>query len=152
MTNNQLKMTSSKWFLANFYFGSNLLTKWLRINEKWLKCLIGQPNFIDQLHIWKKFNLKMTNTKNISAPILCQIKHLEKGHLNWNINFLDPNCCGEKSNKCNLCDYVPSRAGNLKTQLKTQRGEKTEECNQCDYASPYVSNLRAHMKTHSGEM
>jgi len=25
MTNNQLKMTNSKWFLANSYFGSDLL-------------------------------------------------------------------------------------------------------------------------------
>ena len=30
-------------------------------------------------------------------------------------------------------------------------GEKSNKCNQCDYASSYASNLRAHLKTHSGE-
>ena len=57
----------------------------------------------------------------------------------------------EKSNKCNLCDYASTRAGNLKTHLQRHSGEKTNKCNQCDYASSEASNLRTHLKTHSGE-
>ena len=30
----------------------------------------------------------------------------------------------ERLNKCNQCDYASSRAGNLKTHLKTHSGEK----------------------------
>ena len=30
-------------------------------------------------------------------------------------------------------------------------GEKSNKCNQCDYASSQAGNLRAHLKTHSGE-
>ena len=42
---------------------------------------------------------------------------------------------GEKSNKCNQCDYASSRAGDLRRHLKTHTGEKSNKCNQCDYAS-----------------
>ena len=58
---------------------------------------------------------------------------------------------GEKSNKCNQCDYASSHAGHLKTHLKTHSGEKPNKCNQCDFASSMASNLRKHLKTHSGE-
>ena len=30
------------------------------------------------------------------------------------------------------------------------KGEKSNKCNQCDYASSYASALRAHLKRHSG--
>ena len=49
--NDQLQMVSGK-----LQFWLRFIDKWLRINEKWLKCLIGKPNFIDQLHKWKKVN------------------------------------------------------------------------------------------------
>ena len=39
---------------------------------------------------------------------------------------------GEKSNKCNQCDYASSWAGNLRTHLKMHSGEKPNKCNQCD--------------------
>ena len=48
---------------------------------------------------------------------------------------------GEKSNKCNQCDYVSSHVGNLRTHLKTHSGEKQNKCNQCDFASSQGSNL-----------
>ena len=58
---------------------------------------------------------------------------------------------GEKSNKCNQCDYASSLAGDLRRHLKTHSGEKSNKCNQCDYASSEAGNLRTHLKTHSGE-
>ena len=36
-------------------------------------------------------------------------------------------------------------------QMEAQRGEKSNKCNQCDYASSQASNLRRHLKMHSGE-
>ena len=59
---------------------------------------------------------------------------------------------GEKSNKCNQCDYASAHAFNLRTHLKTHSGEKSNKCNQCDYASSQTGNLRRHMKSHSGTM
>ena len=42
---------------------------------------------------------------------------------------------GEKSNKCNQCNYTSSRAGNLKTHLKTHSGENPNKCSEGNYAS-----------------
>ena len=56
---------------------------------------------------------------------------------------------GEKPNKCNRCEYASSFAGNLRQHLKTHSGEKSNKCNQCDYSSSQASNLRRHLKTHS---
>ena len=59
---------------------------------------------------------------------------------------------GEKSNKCNQCDFASSRAGDLRRHLKTHIiGEKSNKCNQCDFASTQAGDLRRHLKTHSGE-
>ena len=58
---------------------------------------------------------------------------------------------GEKSNKCNQCDFVSSYASALRTHLKTHSGEKSNKCNQCDFASSQAGYLRRHSKTHSGE-
>ena len=58
---------------------------------------------------------------------------------------------GEKSNKCNQCDYASSNAGNLRTHLKTHSGEKSNKCTLCDFTSYQAGDLRRHLKTHSGE-
>ena len=58
---------------------------------------------------------------------------------------------GEKSNKCNQCDYASYWAGDLKTHRKMHNGENSNKCNQCDYVSFQAGNLRTHLKTHSGE-
>ena len=49
---------------------------------------------------------------------------------------------GEKSNKCNQCDYASSEAGHLRRHLKTHSREKSYK----------AGNLRRHSKTHSGEV
>ena len=58
---------------------------------------------------------------------------------------------GEKSNKCNQCDYASYHAGDLRRHLKRHSGEKSNKCNQCNYASSQAGVLRIHLKTHSGE-
>ena len=58
---------------------------------------------------------------------------------------------GEKSNKCNQCDYASSEAGDLRKHLKMHSGEKSNKCNKCNYASSQAGNLKRHLKTHSGK-
>ena len=58
---------------------------------------------------------------------------------------------GEKSNKCNQCNFASSYASGLMRHLKTHTGEKSNKCNLCDYASSQAGHLRIHLKTHSGE-
>ena len=58
---------------------------------------------------------------------------------------------GEKSNKCNQCDYASSQTGHLITHMKTHRGEKLNKCNQCEYASSQASNLRQHFDVDKDE-
>ena len=58
---------------------------------------------------------------------------------------------GEKSEKCNQCDFASSHVGSLKRHLETHFGKKSNKCNQCNYATFQTGNLRTHEKTHSGE-
>ena len=53
---------------------------------------------------------------------------------------------GEKSNKCNQCNYASPHASSLRTHLKTHSGEKSNKCNQCDYACSDTRALRTHLK------
>ena len=43
-----------------------------------------------------------------------------------------------KPNRCNLCNYASSLAGNLRTHLKTHSGEMS---NKCDYASSQAGHF-----------
>ena len=74
----------------------------------------------------------------------------ERG-VNEDNHLKNQNYEGEKSNKCNQCEYASSQAGDLRRYLKTHSGEKSNKCNQCNFASAQASNLRTHIKTHSGE-
>ena len=87
---------------------------------------------------------------------------MERGqHTKTNINTLSSQASslrrhlkthsGEKSNKCNQCDYASSRAGDLRAHLKTHSGEKPNKCNKCDYASSQASNLKRHLMKHHGQ-
>ena len=58
---------------------------------------------------------------------------------------------GEKSNKCNQCDFASAQAGNLRRHLKTHSGEKPNKCSQSDCATSQAGNLRTHLKIHSGK-
>ena len=58
---------------------------------------------------------------------------------------------GGKTKKCNQCDYTCTRAGTLMMHLKMHSGEQSEKCNQCEYTCSNPSSLRAHLKIHSGE-
>ena len=53
---------------------------------------------------------------------------------------------GDKSPKCNQCDYASNYAGNLRAHLKTHSGEKAYKCDQCGYTSYHAGKLRTHLK------
>ena len=54
------------------------------------------------------------------------------------------------AHKCNQCEYISSRASNLKAHLKTHSGEKSNKCNQCDYASSQAGHW-GHIWRHTVE-
>ena len=91
--------------------------------------------------IWQRTVVKnQTNATNVTLHLHRQVIW---GDI-WKRN-------GEKSNKCNQCDYASSREGNFRTHLKTHSGEKLNKCNQCDYASSRADVLRTLLKAHNGE-
>ena len=40
----------------------------------------------------------------------------------------------------------------LRRHLKTHSGEKTYKCNHCDFVAVWANSLKRHLKTHSGEV
>ena len=55
---------------------------------------------------------------------------------------------GEKSNKCNQCDFESFQAGDLKKHLKLHSEEKAYKCKECDFAFSMQSNLNKHIEKH----
>ena len=70
----------------------------------------------------------------------------------WKILQMQPVCLclGEKSFKCNLCDFASVQADSLRTNLKYHYGKKSFKCNQCGFASFQAGDFRTHLKIHSG--
>ena len=50
-----------------------------------------------------------------------------------------------------LCEYVFSRAGDLRRPLIAYSGEKSNKCNQCECALFQKGNFQGHLKMHGGE-
>ena len=106
--------------------------------------------FLAILHL-NFLSLKLTATGDKPFNLLTMEQNPEHDKsMQKNFSESVANVHREKSNKCNLCDYASSHAGNLRTHLKAHSGEKSKRCNQCDFASSYSSALRAHLK-HRGE-
>ena len=59
---------------------------------------------------------------------------------------------GEKSHKCNQCEFETLGASNLRTHMKTHGGEKPNKCNECDYTTLHKSSLKIHFQKHSGKI
>ena len=68
---------------------------------------------------------------------------------NVDIPLRNTNNVGERSNKCNRCEYASSVKGNLKIHLKTHTGGKTNKCKRCNYACSQAGTLKRHLKMHS---
>ena len=66
-------------------------------------------------------------------------------HLQFEETFEEKNS-GEKSNRCNQCDYASSQADNLRSLLKTCIEEKSNKWNKCEFGCSDPSSLRSHMK------
>ena len=79
--------------------------------------------------------LKCTNEKHNGCFGDWQMTNVtacsQAGHLRKHLKMHS----GEKSNKCNQCDFASSHAGHLGTHLKMHSGEKPNKCSQCNYAS-----------------
>ena len=135
--------------MINFYqfetlFWAKHSTQW-----KWNKILKIMSLVWKMSISWRKMLKNWTNVTNVTASSRADTL---RTHLKMH--------SGEKSNKCNQCDYASSQAGhlrshlkthsdyassrtgNLKTHLKTHSGEKSNKCNQCDFRSSEAGNLR----------
>ena len=53
--------------------------------------------------------------------------------------------------KIELVEFVEFVESDLRRHLKTHSGEKSNKCNQCDYVCSQAGHLSQHLKTHSGE-
>ena len=68
-------------------------------------------------------------------------------NLNLNLSTHLKTHNGEKSNKCNQCDFAYSLTGDLRTHLKQNIGQTENKCNQVDFASSWAGNLITHSIT-----
>ena len=48
--------------------------------------------------------------------------------------------------ECEYCGHTSVRRSELNNHLKMHTGEKSNKCNQCDYASSQAGHLRTHMR------
>ena len=49
--------------------------------------------------------------------------------------------------RCEYCSYTSSYKGNLQQHLKIHLGEKSYKCNQCDYAAFRNEHLKRHLRS-----
>jgi len=57
----------------------------------------------------------------------------------------------EKPFSCDVCDYVCTQSGALRSHIRTHSGNKPYLCNICNMSLTTSSNLSTHMRTHSGK-
>ena len=55
-----------------------------------------------------------------------------------------------KSHKCSEC-YAFSQADVVRSHVIAQSGEKSQKCNKCEYLVSNANTLKVHMKIHPGE-
>ena len=79
--------------------------------------------FFASLHL-NFLSLKPTSTGDTPCHLVEMEQHFKHDNsLQKNFSERVINEHGEKLNKCNQCDFASSRAGNLRTHLKTHSGE-----------------------------
>ena len=98
---------SLSFILSSFRNPRCLVWSWQYVRDNILNLLV-----MDQNHLMDDFS---ENSVNVDIPLR------------------NPNDEGEKSNKCNQCDYASSQAGNLRAHLKTHNWEKSNKCNPVSY-------------------
>ena len=118
----------------------------------------GRKEFVYQInppstHNWYSSNL-VTDTLVTGLSKAGDLRRNLKTHI------------GERSYKCNKCDFASTKAGDFRRHLKTHSGEKSSKCNllrqgprliwvgepdKTNFASSHAGNLRIYFKTHSGE-
>ena len=70
------------------------------------------------------------------------IREKHEGRIKYRCNIMNCNYGTERQKDLHY---------HTKSHLKTQGGEKSNKCNQCNYAPVWVNDLRAYLKRHSGE-
>ena len=72
-------------------------------------------------------------SKNLYVQIIDQINGKDLNRMKNNKAKSDLiTHTGKTFNKCNLCEYGSTNAGNLKTHLKTHSEERSNRCNYCN--------------------
>ena len=58
---------------------------------------------------------------------------------------------GEKTFKCDQCNYTSAEAGKVKVHKRKHTGEKPPKCDQCSYCSNEASKVKLHMQKQTGD-